>query len=143
MAKSVRDAMTESPRTIDGSASAAEAARLMRDQHLGSLPVTDGEQLVGMVTDRDIATRVVAAGVDPETTSVGDICSHDPITAEPDHDLDEALELMARHKIRRLPVVENGRLVGIVSQADIALKDTERTGQLVEAISEPSEEERR
>ena len=69
--------------------------------------------------------------------------SYVPISAEPDHDLDEALELMARHKIRRLPVVENGSLVGIVSQADIALKDTERTGQLVEAISEPSEEERR
>jgi CBS domain-containing protein len=143
MSKSVRHAMTEDPRSIDASASAVEAARIMRDQHVGSLPVTDDGQVIGMVTDRDITTRVVAQGASAEEISVGDICSRDPISAEPDHDLDEALELMARHKVRRLPVVENGRLVGIVSQADIALKENERTGQLVEAISEPSEEERR
>ena len=143
MAKIVRDAMTEEPRSIGASASVVEAARLMREGHIGSLPVTQDEQLVGMITDRDITTRVVAESAAPETTSVGDVYSRDLISVEPDHDLDEALELMARHQVRRLPVVENGRLVGVVAQADIALKDNERTGELVGAISAPSEEERR
>jgi CBS domain-containing protein len=146
MAKSVRDAMTENPRSIGASASVVEAARLMRDEHIGSLPITDDEQLVGMITDRDIATRVVAQAADPQTTSVGDVYSQDLISVEPDMDLDEALQLMARHQVRRLPVVEDGRLVGIVAQADIALslRDNEqKTGELVEAISEPSEGERR
>jgi CBS domain-containing protein len=143
MAKLVRDAMTEDPRSIGASASVVEAARLMREGHIGSLPVTEDERLVGMITDRDITTRVVAESAVPETTSVGDVYSRDLISVEPDHDLEEALELMARHQVRRLPVVENGRLVGVVAQADIALKDNERTGELVGAISAPSEEERR
>jgi CBS domain-containing protein len=143
MTKSVRDAMTDDPRSIGTSASVVEAARLMREQHIGSLPVTEDELLVGMITDRDITTRVVAESAVPETTSVGDVYSRDLISVEPNNDLDEALQLMARHQVRRLPVVENGRLVGMVAQADIALKDNERTGELVEAISEPSEEERR
>jgi CBS domain-containing protein len=116
----------------------------MRDEHIGSLPVTEGERLVGMITDRDLTTRVVAEAAVPETTSVGDVCSRDLISVEPDNDLEEALQLMARHQVRRLPVVEKGRLVGMVAQADIALKENEkRTGELVEAISEPSEGERR
>jgi CBS domain-containing protein len=144
MAKSVRDAMTEDPRSIGASASVVEAARLMRDGHIGSLPITDNEQLVGMITDRDIATRVVAEAADPQTTSVEDVYSRDLISVGPDEDLEEALQLMARHQVRRLPVVENGRLVGIVAQADIALSENEKkTGELVEAISEPSEGERR
>jgi CBS domain-containing protein len=118
----------------------------MREEHIGSLPITDDEKLVGIITDRDITTRVVAEAADPKTTSVGDVSSRDLISVEPDNDLEEALQLMARHQIRRLPVVENGRLVGIVAQADIALTLTEneqRTGELVEAISEPSADERR
>jgi CBS domain-containing protein len=116
----------------------------MRDEHIGSLPVTEDERLVGMITDRDITTRVVAGGAVPETTSVGDVYSRDLISVEPNNDLEEALQLMARHQVRRLPVVESGRLVGMVAQADIALKENEkRTGQLVGAISERSEGERR
>jgi CBS domain-containing protein len=143
MGKSVRDAMTEDPRSIGVSASVVEAARLMREQHIGSLPVTEDERLVGMITDRDITTRVVAESAAPETTSVGDVFSRDLVSVEPNNDLDEALQLMARHQVRRLPVVENGRLVGMVAQADIALKDSEKTSELVGAISEPSEEERK
>jgi CBS domain-containing protein len=143
MANSVRDAMTEDPRSIGASASVVEAARLMREEDIGSLPITDDGKLVGMITDRDIATMVVAEAADPETTSVGDVSSHDPVSVEPDKDIEEALQLMARHQVRRLPVVENGRLVGIVAQADIALAENEkRTGELVEAISAPSERER-
>ena len=143
MAKSVRDAMTADPRSIGASASVVEAARLMREQHIGSLPVTEDDRLVGMITDRDITTRVVAEGAVPETMSVGVVYSRDLISVEPNSDLDEALRLMARHQVRRLPVVENDQLVGMVAQADIALKESERTGELVGAISEPSEEERK
>jgi CBS domain-containing protein len=143
MAKSVRDAMTADPRSIGASASVVEAARLMLEQHIGSLPVTEDDRLVGMITDRDITTRVVAESAVPETTSVGDVYARDLISVEPNSDLDEALRLMARHQVRRLPVVENDRLVGMVAQADIALKESERTGELVGAISEPSEEERK
>ena len=142
MAKSVRDTMTENPRSVNASTSVVEAARLMREGHIGSLPITDDEQLVGMITDRDITTRVVAEAADPTKTTVGDVYSRDLITVAPDNDLDEALQLMARHRVRRLPVVENDRLVGIVAQADIALSEKEKTGDLVEAISEPSERER-
>jgi CBS domain-containing protein len=143
MSKSVRDAMTENPRSIAASATVVEAARLMREQHIGSLPITDDEKLVGMITDRDITTRVVAEAADPNTTSVEDVYSRDLISVEPDQALDEALQLMARHQVRRLPVVENDRLVGIVAQADIALAANEKeTGQLVEAISKPSQGER-
>ena len=143
MANSVRDAMTADPRSIGKSVSVVEAARLMREQDIGSLPITDDEQLVGMITDRDITTRVVAEAADPKMTSVGDVYSRDLISVEPDNELDEALLLMARHQVRRLPVVENNRLVGIVAQADIALSENEtKTGELVEAISAPSEGDR-
>ena len=143
MALKVRDTMTGSPRSIDASTSVVEAARLMREGHIGSLPIIADEQLVGMITDRDIAMRVVAEAADHTNTSVGDVSSRDLVTVEPDEDLDEALQLMARHQVRRLPVVENGRLVGIVAQADIALKENEKAAELVEAISEPSAGERR
>jgi len=143
MAQSVRDAMTQDPRSIGQSASVVEAAQLMREGDIGSLPITDDEQLVGMITDRDITTRVVAEAADPKMTSVGDVYSRDLISVEPDEELEAALRLMARHQVRRLPVVENGRLVGIVAQADIARsEDEQKTGELVEAISEPSEGER-
>ena len=143
MANSVRDAMTTDPRSIGKSVSVVEAARLMREQDIGSLPITDDEQLVGMITDRDITMRVVAEAADPNATSVEDVYSRDLISVAPDNDLEEALGLMARHQVRRLPVVEDGRLVGIVAQADIALSENEtKTGELVEAISAPSEGDR-
>ena len=141
MVNSVREAMTEDPRSIGPSASVVEAARLMRDEHVGSLPITDGDTLVGMITDRDITTRVVAEAANLATTSVRDVYSEDLISVGPDKDFEEALRLMARHQVRRLPVVEDGKLVGIVAQADIALalsEDETKTGELVEAISEPS-----
>jgi CBS domain-containing protein len=146
MSKSIREAMTENPRSIGASASVVEAARLMREGDIGSLPITEGDTLVGMITDRDITTRVVAEAADLATTSVGDVYSQDLISVEPHKDLEEAVRLMARHQVRRLPVVEDGKLVGIVAQADIALtltEDEQKTGELVEAISERSEGERK
>ena len=84
MATSVRDAMTEKPHSIGASASVVEAARLMRDENIGSLPITDDGKLAGMITDRDITTTVVAEGADPKATSAGDVGRQDPISVEPD-----------------------------------------------------------
>jgi CBS domain-containing protein len=137
MAESIRDLMTKSPRSLEGGSSVMEAARLMRDEDAGLIPVVEGEKLVGTVTDRDIAIRVVAEGKSPESITVGEIASRELVTIDPQQDLDEALRLMARHQIRRLPVVEeDGKLVGIVAQADIARNASDaKTGDLVEDIS--------
>lgn len=138
MGQSIRDVMTTDPQTIDSSASVEDAARLMRDGDVGSLPVVDDGKLTGVVTDRDITVRAVAAGKDARTTKVGDVLSQDLVTIDPQQELDEALRLMARHQVRRLPVVEeDGKLVGIIAQADVAEQgDDSQTGQMVEKISE-------
>jgi CBS domain-containing protein len=138
MGKSIRDTMTSNPRGVETSTSLVEAARLMKSEDVGSLPVLEGDRLVGMVTDRDIVIRVVAEGKSVESATVGDVASRDLITIDPQQELDEALRLMAQHQVRRLPVVEeDGRLVGILAQADVAQAgDDAKTGQVVEAISE-------
>jgi CBS domain-containing protein len=137
MGKSIRDAMTPNPRSIGKDATVVEAARLMRDEDTGIVPIVDGDQLVATITDRDIAIRVVAEGKDAQSTKAIDVASKDLVTIDPQQDLDEALRLMARHQVRRLPVVEDdGRLVGIVAQADVARHaDDAKTGELVEEIS--------
>jgi CBS domain-containing protein len=133
----IREVMTSDPRTVTADSSIAEAARLMRDEDTGIAPITEGERLVGVVTDRDIAVSVVAEGKDPQTTKVTEIASSNLVTIDPQQDLDEALRLMAKHQVRRLPVVEeDGKLVGILAQADVAQHaDTSRTGEVVEEIS--------
>jgi CBS domain-containing protein len=138
MGKSIRDAMTDNPRKVDTTTPVAVAAKLMATEDVGSLPVTEGDRLVGMVTDRDIVTRVVAEGKDAKAATVGEIASKDLVTVDPQQDLDEALRLMAKHQVRRLPVVEeDGRLVGILAQADVAREgEDSKTGQLVERISD-------
>src|SRR6266404_5262924 len=134
----IREVMTESPRTVRGDDTVAAAAKLMRDEDAGIAPVTeDGGKLVGVVTDRDLEIRVIAEGKDPRSTKVVEIASEKIYTVEPQQDLDEALSLMAQHQVRRLPVVERGKLVGILAQADVARHaDPERTGKVVEEISE-------
>ena len=137
MGKSIRDAMTSNPQGVETSTPVVEAARLMKSEDVGSLPILEGERLVGMVTDRDIVLRVVAEGKDVQSSTVGEIASRDLVTVDPQQDLDEALRLMAQHQVRRLPVVEeDGRLVGILAQADVATSGQDaKTGQLVEEIS--------
>jgi CBS domain-containing protein len=137
MATSIRELMTTNPRSVESGSSVMEAARIMRDEDAGIVPVVEGEKLIGTVTDRDIAIRVVAEGKSPESTTVGEIASRELVTIDPQQELDEALRLMARHQVRRLPVVEeDGKLVGIVAQADIARNASdEQTGDLVEDIS--------
>ena len=137
MAETIRDVMTRSPRTIDSAGSAVDAARLMRDEDVGLIPIVESDRLVGTVTDRDIAVRIVAEGKSPETTHVADIASRELVTIDPDQDVDEAMRLMSKHQVRRLPVVEeDGKLVGIVAQADIAKHvAAAQTGEVVEKIS--------
>lgn len=137
MAKSIREAMTSNPCTIDANKPVAYAAKMMKDEDVGLAPVVEGNRLVGTVTDRDIVTRVIAEGRDPGSTSVRDIASTDLVTIDPQQGLDEALRLMAQHQVRRLPVVEeDGRLVGVLAQADVAEHaESSATGHIVEKIS--------
>ena len=132
----VRDSMTEKPTTITGSAPVSEAAKLMASENVGSLPVVEGDELVGIVTDRDLVVQVVARGQDPGSVRVSDVYSEKPFVASPDEPLDEALKRMASEQVRRLPVVSEGRLVGILAQADVAREaQAESTGEMVEKIS--------
>jgi CBS domain-containing protein len=138
MGKSVQEVMTSNPTSVEADSPAVEAATIMKQEDVGIVPIVEGDRLVGTVTDRDIALRVVAEGKDPQSTSVREIASTDLITVDPQQDLDEALRLMASHQVRRLPVVEGGKLVGIVAQADVAREaDDKKTGDLVENISQP------
>jgi CBS domain-containing protein len=137
MSHSIRDVMTSNPCTIDAEKPVAYAAKMMKEEDVGLAPIVEDDKLVGMLTDRDIAIRVVAEGRNPDQVKVRDVASKQVVTIDPQQDLDEALRIMAKHQVRRLAVVEkDGRLVGVVAQADIARKgDDTRTGQLVEEIS--------
>jgi len=138
MGQRIRDIMTSNPSTVEPDKTVVDAARIMKQEDAGVVPVTENGRLTGMVTDRDIAIRVVAEGRDPQSTPVREVASKDLVTVDPQQDLDEALRLMAQHQVRRLPVVEeDGRLVGVVAQADIARHgDDTKTGQVVQEISE-------
>jgi CBS domain-containing protein len=136
MDKTVKDVMSSSPRTIEASTPLPDAARLMRDENVGSLPIVEGDRLAGIVTDRDIAVRAVAEGRLDATA--GEIASREIVTVDPQQPLSEASRLMAEHQVRRLPVCEeDGRLVGMLAQADVAkhMGEDARTGQMVEEIS--------
>lgn len=122
MAQHVRDIMTGAPATVGPQTSVAGVARIMRDRDLGSVLVTDGDRLRGLVTDRDLVVRSVSRGDDPEDTTVAGACSDDPVTVAPDDDLDHAVRLMREHAVRRVPVVEDGRPVGVVSLGDTAME---------------------
>jgi CBS domain-containing protein len=124
MAQKVRDVMTARPVAMEDEASVVEAARAMRDGDFGSVIVLkrEGGPVCGIVTDRDIAIRVVAEGVDPRSVRLSDICDRDVTTVGPDETVDKVAELMRKKAIRRVPVVEGGNLVGVVSLGDLAKK---------------------
>jgi CBS domain-containing protein len=139
MGTNVRDVMTNRPRAVTSQTPVDQVAKVMESDDVGALPIVDGDLLVGMVTDRDIVVRVVAQGRDPRGLPVAEVASLEPVSVALDEDLSNALKLMARHQIRRLPVVDaENRLVGVVSQADVALSAKEKTtGEVVEEISRP------
>ncbi len=123
MAQKIKDVMTRNVVALPGTTSALEAARHMRDKAIGDVVVTDGEHLIGIVTDRDLVVRVLAEGRDPAHTTLEGICSRELTTVTPDDEFDAAVKLMRAKSIRRLPVIERaGRPVGIVSLGDLALE---------------------
>ena len=133
----IRDVMTPNPRTLTPVDSIQSAARIMRDEDTGAVPVVDNGRPVGIVTDRDIVVRTVADG-GQLNGPVGDIVTGSVVCVTPDMSTREASELMSEHQIRRLPVVEGDRLVGIVSIGDLAVKEGKdgRTGDTLQSISE-------
>jgi CBS domain-containing protein len=138
MATKIAEVMTQRPRAVTAQMPVREAARLMDEEDVGSLPVVDeAERLIGIVTDRDVAVRVVGRGLNADTTVVGDVASTQVAVLTPDHDLDDALRIMAQEQVRRVPiVVRENQLVGIIAQADVAHAGKEKTtGEVVEAIS--------
>ena len=134
---SAREIMTEGAEYVEPTATLREVAERLRELDVGALPVCTDGHLNGMVTDRDIVIRAVAEGKDPATCTVGDIvASTDVVTIGADDSVEEALQTMKDHAVRRLPVIDGTDLVGIVSQADVALNyPDDRVGGLVEAIS--------
>ncbi len=137
MGTKVREVMTDRPRCVTLETPISEAAELMESEDVGSLPVLEGEQLAGMITDRDIVIRAVAKGKDPRGMPVREVASRELVTVYAEEDLSNALTKMASEQVRRLPVVdEDNRLVGILAQADVALEAKEKTvGEMVEEIS--------
>ena len=133
----IKEVMTPNPTACEPSTGIVDVARMMREEDAGAIPIVEGGRLVGMVTDRDIVVRALADGRDPQSTTVGEIASKNVVAVEPDDDLGRALELMGERQVRRLPVVEDDRLIGIVAQADIARHGSDRkTGQVVEEIAQ-------
>lgn len=120
MAEFVRDVMTPGVVAVRPDASVVEAAQLMRTQNIGDVVVADGQEVVGMLTDRDIAVRAVAEGTDPQTVSARTVCTPNPLVVAPDDPVSTAVALMREHAVRRLPVVEDGMPVGMVSLGDLA-----------------------
>ena len=120
MADKVSDVMTDSVETVEPSDSAQDAAKKMASADVGAILVVDGDELKGIVTDRDVVVKAVAEGKDPSDVKVEEICSSDTTTIEPDADIDQAIELMRDNKVRRLPVVDDGEPKGIVSIGDLA-----------------------
>jgi CBS domain-containing protein len=132
----VREAMTSLPRSIERGQGVVEAAQRMANEDVGSLPVVEGGALVGMITDRDLVVQVLAKALDPSDVTVSEVASRNPVVATPDELLDEALQRMAQEQVRRLPVVDDGELVGI-AQADVArVAKSTSTGAMVEQISQ-------
>jgi CBS domain-containing protein len=141
MVKQVGEVMTRDVETVRPDTSLKEAAELMRTLNVGPLPVVDGENLVGIITDRDIVVRAVARGLDPNSTRVADAMTGEVECVFQDEDVEVAMRKMREEQIRRILVVErNGRkLVGIIALGDLAESlDDKAAGQTLEDISEPS-----
>jgi CBS domain-containing protein len=121
MTQLVKDVMTTGVEALPPEASLVEAAQLMRDRHIGDVIVAQGDRMLGVLTDRDITVRAVAEGHDPHTMPVRSMCTTEVITVGPEDDADEAVRMMRRHAVRRLPVVEAGHMLGMVSLGDLAV----------------------
>ena len=137
MAKTAREVMTQDATCVGENDTIADAAGTMAKQDVGALPICgEDDRLKGMLTDRDIVTRVIAAGKDPASTRAGELAQGKPVTIGADDSIELAISTMKDHAVRRLPVIDGHQLVGIVSQGDLAkVAEEEQVGDLVEAIS--------
>ncbi len=138
MMRSCQDVMTKNPATCEMQSPVVEAAQMMEREGVGAIPVCENGRLAGIVTDRDIAVRVVASGRDPRQTRIEEVMTRDPESVKADESIDRALEVMESRQVRRIPVIDaGGKLVGIIAQADIAtrLDEPNATAEVVEAIS--------
>jgi CBS domain-containing protein len=137
MGKTARDVMTGGADCIGENDTIADAAKRLAELDIGAMPICgEDNRLKGMLTDRDIAVKVVAQGKDPRSTKAGELAQGKPVTIGADDSVEEALHTMAEHKVRRLPVIDGHDLIGIVSQGDLAKSvDDKHVGDLVEAIS--------
>lgn len=146
MATLVRHVMTETPKTLSSSMDAYDAAGIMANYDVGAVPVTDEDgSLLGLVTDRDLVVRVLAGRHDPHEIHLGDMATKTLVSVTPDTQLSQACDLMAKHRIRRLPVLKDDRLVGILSLGDLALATASKRniGEVLEEVSgSPSTEDR-
>lgn len=116
----VSELMTKNPVTVQPSATAKDAAEIMKKENLGTVLVAEGDRLEGLITDRQIATKVIAEGKDPARTRVNEFMTKNPVSASPDMEVEDVTKIMGENKYRRVPVVQDGKLIGIVSTADIA-----------------------
>jgi CBS domain-containing protein len=137
MAKTAREIMTGDARCVGENDSIVDAAKQLAELDVGAMPICgEDNRLKGMLTDRDIVVKVLAQGKDPEGIRAGELGEGKPVTIGADDSIEETLETMKEHQVRRLPVIDGHELIGIVSQADVARNlDEEKVGDLVEAIS--------
>lgn len=137
----LRDIMTSGVESVSPGSTVLDAAKKMKSRNVGSIPVCEGDKIVGIVTDRDIVLRTVADGKDPKTSRCEEIMTRELILGSPDMDVHQAAQIMADEQIRRLPVADNGRLVGIVAIGDLAVKPifVNEAGDALSDISKPSQ----
>jgi CBS domain-containing protein len=139
MGQQVKEIMTTRPITLDRDASLVEAARVMRDEGIGDVIVVEGDDAAGIVTDRDIVIRAVAEGADPNSTRLGQVVSGDLTSVAPEDPVDRAVELMRQKAVRRLPVLEGGKPVGVVSLGDLAIRGDAADSVLADISDEPDD----
>lgn len=134
----VRDIMTTSVTSLTPDDTVTRAASIMKEQDIGSIPVCQGSNVVGIITDRDITLRSVASGVNSSNQSVREVMSSNPVVGSPDMSIDEASKIMSQQQIRRLPIVENQCLVGVVALGDLAIEPQcdEKAGNALSSISQ-------
>ena len=136
----VADVMTVEVITVDKDKTVQEAANIMSQNRVGAIIVTDGERVVGIMTERDILLKVVAKSIDPKTTKVSDIMTREVILVKPDLELDDAAEIMLEHDIKRLPVIKGSRLVGIVTTVDMIRASPQMIKRLSELMHIPKKD---
>jgi CBS domain-containing protein len=140
--KKCNEVMTKNPVCCLPNDTVIKAAELMKSENIGSIPVIENEQtqkLVGIVTDRDLALKIIAEGRDARSTKVESVMTRKVVTCRADHDLQKALDAMAEHQLRRIPIVDNdNKVVGIIAQADVATRadQPEKTAEMVKEISQ-------